>query len=87
LTGIRVKSTTPKATEVPAATVALNNRLIAIAERLGVPVINALDGLCTDGMCPVRTASGYFVYRDDNHLSAEYVRTGATYLDPVMFSK
>jgi peptidoglycan/LPS O-acetylase OafA/YrhL len=86
-TGIRVKSTTPKATEVPAATVALNNRLIAIAARLGVPVINTLDGLCTDGMCPVRTASGDFVYRDGDHLSVAYVTTGATYLDPVMFSK
>jgi peptidoglycan/LPS O-acetylase OafA/YrhL len=47
----------------------------------GATVINPVDVLCGDVVCPALTPDGRPIYRDKSHLRYEYVREHITFLD------
>ena len=56
-------------------------KLVEIAKRHGVGVIDPLDTLCNDEECPTVDPDGSPIYRDDGHLRPSYVRANVKYLD------
>jgi len=59
----------------------INNSLKVMAARFGAVVIDPLDSLCPQGMCPVFRPDGGPVYKDDNHIAASYCRDFCDYMD------
>lgn len=61
----------------------LNEELTALAQEVGVGVIDPSATLCRAGICDRLTAEGAPVYRDQTHLSEGWIRANASFLDPV----
>lgn len=59
-------------------------RLRELAVRSGATLIDPLPTLCPDGQCIRTTEDGTPVYKDSDHLRADYARERATYLDAVL---
>jgi hypothetical protein len=56
-------------------------KLVEIANRHGVGVIDPLDTLCNEEECPTVEPDGSPIYRDEGHLLPSYVRAKVRYLD------
>src|SRR5882672_1067296 len=55
-----------------------SSRLREVARKTGASVIDPLDPLCPEGICPTTG------HRDQGHLRASFVRNSVTYLDPLV---
>lgn len=53
----------------------------------GAKVIEPIDYLCANNVCPIVNAGGDPIYMDATHLRPSYVRKHATFIDPVMRMK
>lgn len=71
---------------LPPAVLALREQLREVAARAGVTVIDPLPALCQDGRCPIASAAGELIYKDNNHLRASYVRSQASFLDTALLA-
>lgn len=56
-------------------------KLMEIARRVGVQVIDPIEYLCTEEVCPVITEAGDPIFKDSVHLRASFVRNEVFYLD------
>ena len=66
---------------LPPAVLALREQLREVAARTGVTVIDPLPALCQDGRCPIASAAGELIYKDNNHLRAFFRGMGQNALD------
>ncbi|MDM0041441.1 acyltransferase family protein [Variovorax sp. J22G21] len=66
---------------LPAAQVALNERLRALATRAGASVIDPLPNLCRADQCIRTLPDGTPIYKDSDHLRAGYMRRFGNWLD------
>lgn len=57
--------------------------IVSAAQAAGVRVIDPVETLCSPDICPGRTASGAFIYKDPSHLRASFAREHATFIDTV----
>jgi hypothetical protein len=58
------------------------DRLISAAHTAGVSVIDPMDSLCKKGLCPAWYGDrGDPIYKDSEHLSVDFSRQYATFLD------
>jgi peptidoglycan/LPS O-acetylase OafA/YrhL len=57
--------------------------LRAIAFRTGSQIIDPAEFLCGTSQCPTVSKDGIPIYKDDDHLRSEFVRTGAAYIDRI----
>lgn len=51
------------------------------AAHAGAIVINPMDSMCQDGLCPVVTSDGEPVFKDSSHIRPSYVRRYARFID------
>ena len=77
---MRVARMSPTAIQPPAQA-ALDARLRAVAQRAGVAVIDPLPHLCREGQCIRTLADGTPIYKDADHLRADYAARFASWLD------
>jgi peptidoglycan/LPS O-acetylase OafA/YrhL len=66
--------------------VAPMSRLTAIARATGAILIDPVDHLCTNGVCPVLNADGAPIYTDPVHMRPYFVRSRVHYLDDALSS-
>jgi hypothetical protein len=59
----------------------VENRLGKITLESGAVVVNPVDFLCNDEVCPTMTADGDPRYMDGQHLRGSFVRDSVRYLD------
>jgi SGNH domain (fused to AT3 domains) len=59
-------------------------RLRQIAEDNNAGLIDPLDGLCREGMCPSITKGDEPIYRDTYHLRNFYILESVGYIDPII---
>jgi peptidoglycan/LPS O-acetylase OafA/YrhL len=59
-------------------------RLREIAAHTGALTIDPIAALCNDSVCPVLTAGGEPIHKDDSHLNPAYVVRNVYYLDSVV---
>jgi peptidoglycan/LPS O-acetylase OafA/YrhL len=82
LTGIRVKAGGGIAkSELLAQYGSIRERLREIAARCGASVVDPIELLCTDKVCPAEDETGRPMYKDGIHLRASFVREKFTALD------
>ncbi len=62
---------------------ALNARMRALAGRAGASVIDPLPTLCPGDVCPIFSAPGVPIFKDNHHLRSSYVADHATFIDQV----
>lgn len=62
----------------------LNRKFFALGSRVGATVIDPLQYLCSNGLCPSADEQGEPMYKDAAHLRPTYVRAKVTYLDEVL---
>ncbi len=60
-----------------------NHALSELKELNDVNVINPLNYLCKDGVCPTRDGNNFF-YRDSNHMRPWYAKEKLSYLSPIL---
>jgi peptidoglycan/LPS O-acetylase OafA/YrhL len=77
----------PTRAEINSRNGEVNKRIQDIALKAGAHVINPMDHLCGDAVCPVVTEQGIPIYYNYDHLRASYASTSATYIDEVFVSK
>jgi hypothetical protein len=71
-------------TRVLADTGGWTRRLKEIARRTGATLIDPLDTLCPDTICPLIDERGRPIYADRGHLRWTYVYENVSYLDAVI---
>jgi hypothetical protein len=59
----------------------LRTRLTEIATAADVRVIDPLDSLCPEAVCPSTTEDGRPIYKDEAHLRPFYIREHASFID------
>ncbi|MDY7577599.1 acyltransferase family protein [Herbaspirillum sp. RTI4] len=59
----------------------IQSRLIDAATSAGARIINPVDTLCVNGLCPSVDRNGDPIYRDTMHLRPKFVKTQIQYLD------
>ncbi|WP_373502411.1 acyltransferase family protein [Aestuariivirga sp.] len=67
--------------DAEALTSAMRDKLVEIARRTGARTADPYDTLCGAERCPLSEDDGTLVYRDERHLSADYVRRSFDMLD------
>lgn len=55
--------------------------LMAVAQQSHIEVINPFDYICKNGLCPALSNDETPIFKDLGHLSSEFVKTHATYVD------
>lgn len=60
---------------------AVRQRLMDVGARSGATVIDPLDFLCSENVCPSVGEEGEAIYMDSVHLRPTYVREKVHYLD------
>ncbi len=61
--------------------------LVRIANDAGAILVDPFASLCSHDTCPAIDVDGEALYRDKNHLSPYYVRTHATFIDPLLVAQ
>lgn len=80
------EATTPGQCDQPRAELLHDQPLLRAAEQTGVPVLDLTDAICTETTCPT-VVGNVFVWRDQNHMTATYVRTIAPFLEQEIRTK
>ena len=62
---------------------ALNASMRGLAERAGARVIDPLASLCPDDLCPIFSAPGVPIFKDNHHLRSGFVAERATFIDQI----
>lgn len=62
---------------------ALNATMRGLAERAGARVIDPLASLCPDDACPIFSAPGVPIFKDNHHLRSSYAAEHATFIDQI----
>jgi peptidoglycan/LPS O-acetylase OafA/YrhL len=91
ITGSRFGEMRPR-TDVPPVRVAElrevnwepRSRLIGIARRHGAAVVDPVDFICRNGICPVVNRAGEPIYTDPVHMRPYFVRSAIHYLDAAL---
>ncbi len=60
-----------------------NTAMRIMAERAGAHVIDPLPSLCPDDVCPIFSAPGVPIFKDNHHLRSAYVTDQATFVDQI----
>ena len=55
--------------------------LMAVAQQSHIEVINPFDYICKNGLCPALSNDETPIFKVLGHLSSEFVKTHATYVD------
>jgi hypothetical protein len=66
---------------------ALRRELASLAEEVGVEIIDPNSKLCVDDLCIRSTRDGIPVYQEGSHLSAQWVRDNADYIDQTLLDR
>lgn len=61
--------------------VELNRKLIEIAKKHNVIVIDPFNHFCSNDICPIVNSAGAPLYKDSAHITATYARKVASFLD------
>ena len=69
------------------AQLALRGKLIALAQRAGVGVIDPMATLCEASGCRAATPDGEPLYKDAGHLRAGFIGPNASFLDATFLSR
>jgi hypothetical protein len=59
----------------------IQSDLMAAAQQFHIEVINPFDSICKDGLCPALSTNEVPIFKDLGHLSTEFVRAHAAYID------
>lgn len=62
---------------------ALNTTMRGLAERAGARVIDPLAVLCPNDVCPIFSAPGVPIFKDNHHLRSGFVVEHATFIDQI----
>ncbi len=62
----------------------LNARMRELAERAGARVIDPLASLCPDDTCPIFSAPGIPIFKDNHHLRSSFAAERATFIDEIL---
>jgi len=62
----------------------ITSRLREIAKSTGAIIIDPIEFICRDGVCPTLMADGSPTYRDQSHLRPAFVREHATFIDDIV---
>jgi hypothetical protein len=71
----------PSRSQIDAAVDSIASKLREIAHASGAIIIDPLEQLCDEQLCPAVTSTGEPIYRDPRHLRPSYVRAHARFLD------
>ena len=63
---------------------AKRDEMLKTVANLGVRVIDPLQFLCPDRICPIFDAAGNPLYKDGNHMRASYARGSAHFIDQTL---
>jgi peptidoglycan/LPS O-acetylase OafA/YrhL len=85
LLGAPIISGDPKRSDIEKVNAEFSSLVQVMAERVGAQVINPIDYLCDERVCPI-SSDGHFRYYDYDHLRASFVRDHATYIDQIFNS-
>ena len=72
----------PKRSDMERLNAEYSEHVQVIAKSAGARVINPMDYLCDERVCPIST-DGHFRFYDYDHLRASFVRDHATYIDQI----
>jgi len=72
----------PKRQDMENINAVYSKQVQILAKAAGAHVINPMDYLCDERVCPV-ASDGHFRYYDYDHLRASFVRDRATYIDQI----
>jgi peptidoglycan/LPS O-acetylase OafA/YrhL len=72
----------PKRQDMENLNAVYSKQVQILAKAAGAHVINPMDYLCDERVCPV-ASDGHFRYYDYDHLRASFVRDRATYIDQI----
>jgi peptidoglycan/LPS O-acetylase OafA/YrhL len=75
-------SNDPKRSDIEKLNAEFSGLVRVAAERAGAHVINPMDYLCDERVCPI-SSDGHFRYYDYDHLRASFVRDHAIYIDQI----
>jgi len=64
----------------------IRERLIEVARRAGVRVIDPVEYLCDSGTCQVSSSEGDPIFKDSVHLRSSFVRNNVYYLDEIFMA-
>lgn len=65
----------------------LRDELLAIAKHANVNIIDPVGSLCNRSECLNLNGQGIPIYKDTNHLRADYVEKQASYIDEAFLNK
>lgn len=63
------------------------SKLKDIAQRTGITVFDPVEIICNQESCPVLTANGLPIYKDNNHLNATFVKNNLSFLDKTVIKR
>lgn len=64
-----------------------HNKLYTISKNINAILINPIDYLCQNNVCPVIDTSGRPLYKDSKHMTSTYSREGAIFIDGTLMPK
>lgn len=73
--------------EITSDQLQLRDRMISMATRLGIKIIDPYDKLCGEKYCLRMTEGGEPLYMDSSHLQPLFVRRNADYIDSAVLSR
>ena len=83
--GFRVEIHSPTRDEVDRSVAAINLEVRRVAVSAGAVVIDPMDFLCDQRVCPAVSGDGEPMYHDFAHLTPSYVRAHVSYLDRTLY--
>ena len=72
-------------TQLHGVVAAVDARILEVARTVGAEVVDPFDWLCGPESCPVMTANGEPIFKDDSHLRASFVRDHVPMLDRFVY--
>jgi hypothetical protein len=75
----------PKFIEISPAQLGLHDRMVGMAARINVKVIDPFTNICGSDLCIRTQSDGEPIYKDKDHLRASFVRNHAKYMDEVLY--
>jgi peptidoglycan/LPS O-acetylase OafA/YrhL len=64
-----------------------HQNIYKISKNINAIIINPIDYLCENNICPVTDLSGRPLYKDSKHMTSTYSRESAIFIDSTLFNK